>query len=64
MLRIFNLINSESWDELLEFDELTREMRNNRVFCGFTAAKPTFPPTFKRTKKNFIKVPPPNSKLY
>lgn len=48
--RIYQMILNESWMELLEFDELTREMRANRIFNGFTAAVPSFPPTFKRIK--------------
>jgi hypothetical protein len=36
-------------EELLELDELTREILAGRVLCGFKALTPNFPPTFKVT---------------
>lgn len=33
--------------DLLDLDELTREIMSGRVLCGFKALVPNFPPTFK-----------------
>lgn len=48
---ILRLVKEERWAELLKLDELTREIAAGRVLDGFTALKPCFPPTFKRTKQ-------------
>merc|ERR1711976_452365 len=39
--------DSAKWDELLQHDQLTKEMNNKKVFVGFTALQPHFPPTYK-----------------
>jgi hypothetical protein len=41
----------------LKFDELNREIRDNRALKGFTALQPSFPPTFKRGRHICIQDP-------
>ena len=52
--KIISMIASESWSELLKLDELSREVAACRVLSGFTPAVPSFPPTFKRTRRQII----------
>ena len=44
------LLLENNWSALLEYDELNREIRDNRALNGFTALQPCFPPTFKRKR--------------
>jgi hypothetical protein len=44
------LVGRRDWQQLLQYDELTRELRAGRVLCGFTALTPAFAPTFKRVR--------------
>jgi hypothetical protein len=44
------MIVKEQWKELMNYDELNREIAANRVLNGFTALQPSFPPTFKRIR--------------
>ncbi|KAJ8460339.1 hypothetical protein OPV22_033265 [Ensete ventricosum] len=41
------LIASRQWDELLNFDQLTNELRSGRTFDGWKEGLITFPPTYK-----------------
>ena len=52
--KIMAMIASEAWSELLKLDELSREVAACRVLSGFTPAVPSFPPTFKRTRRQII----------
>lgn len=52
------MIVDENWKELLELDELNREIAAGRVLNDFTALQPSFPPTFKRARNLCIQ---PNS---
>jgi C2 domain len=54
MNKIYKLICEENWEELLQLDELNRELAAGRVLQGFTALQPNFPPTFKRLRKASI----------
>ena len=54
-MQILQLAEDESWDKLLELDELTRELKAERVLVGFTSLVPSFPPTFKRYRGKGIK---------
>lgn len=54
-MQILQLAEDESWDKLLELDELSRELKAERVLVGFTSLRPTFPPTFKRYRGKGIK---------
>lgn len=56
--RVFDMIQHEQWSRLLDLDELTRELASGRIFSGFVAAAPAFPPTFKRTRH--LTLPNPN----
>lgn len=51
MQKTFELIHEEKWVEILQLDELNREIASQRVLNGFTALQPSFPPTFKRTRQ-------------
>ena len=51
---ITKLIAGEKWTEILVFDELNRELLNNRLLPGFSAPYPNFPPTFKRSRNEAI----------
>lgn len=55
------MIVREQWKELMLFDELNREIEGKRVLNGFVALQPSFPPTFKRTRNEFIKQATPSS---
>ncbi|KAJ1426998.1 Endonuclease/exonuclease/phosphatase [Ochromonadaceae sp. CCMP2298] len=48
------MIVQERWGDILALDELNREIKAGRVFDGFTALQPHWPPTFKRTRQNAI----------
>lgn len=48
------MISKEQWTELLEMDELNREIKSGRVLNEFVALQPSFPPTFKRTRNQAI----------
>eukprot|EP00602_Paraphysomonas_sp_CaronLab_P009117 CAMPEP_0185026172 /NCGR_PEP_ID=MMETSP1103-20130426/10132_1 /TAXON_ID=36769 /ORGANISM="Paraphysomonas bandaiensis, Strain Caron Lab Isolate" /LENGTH=602 /DNA_ID=CAMNT_0027559665 /DNA_START=90 /DNA_END=1898 /DNA_ORIENTATION=- len=50
MQQIYGMITEENWDALIDLDELTRELKDERVLVGYTAYKPEFPPTFKRIR--------------
>ena len=50
------LIAAEKWSNLLEFDELNRELLAQRVLPGFIAPAPKFPPTFKRIRNQKIEL--------
>lgn len=52
---VLEMIDTERWDDLLQFDELSREMRSGRALDGFTSLTPNFPPTFKRERGRGIK---------
>ena len=47
---VMSLISLEKWTDLLQYDELNRELLAGRLLPGFTAAMPSFPPTFKRSR--------------
>jgi hypothetical protein len=47
-------ISTELWGELLQYDELQRELAASRLLPGFQAAIPCFPPTFKRVRQRGI----------
>jgi len=47
---VIKLVLANDWPALLAFDELNREIRDNRALKGFTALQPCFPPTFKRKR--------------
>ena len=49
-LAICDLITNQNWKQLLQYDELNRELSAGRVLEGFTALQPSFPPTFKRVR--------------
>lgn len=51
---VMDVIERECWEELLEMDELTREMAEGSALCGFTALAPTFPPSFKRRRARAV----------
>lgn len=52
---VFDYIVREQWDEILQHDELNREIAAGRVLaCGFKAMQPRFPPTFKRVRGKSI----------
>lgn len=53
--KVLDLIVREQWKELMQFDELNREIDSKRVLNGFIALQPSFPPTFKRTRGESIK---------
>ena len=48
--KVLDMIVKEQWKELMNYDELNREIAANRVLNGFTALQPSFPPTFKRIR--------------
>ena len=48
------MIVKEQWEELLQLDELNRELSSGRVLNDFHALQPTFPPTFKRIRHKDI----------
>lgn len=48
------MISKEQWKELLELDELNREIKSGRVLNEFVALQPAFPPTFKRMRNQAI----------
>jgi hypothetical protein len=50
MKRIFEMIAHEQWHDLLNYDELNREIHAGRVLNDFRACRPQFPPTFKRVR--------------
>ena len=52
--KVIQLIATEKWSNLLEFDELNRELQAGRMLPGFTAPAPKFPPTFKRVRNQKI----------
>ena len=54
--KIISLIAEENWSNLMEFDELNRELLAGRVLPGFTAPMPAFPPTFKRVRNKKIEL--------
>jgi len=47
---VIKLVLANDWPGLLAFDELNREIKDNRALKGFTALQPSFPPTFKRKR--------------
>ena len=47
---VIQLVLKNDWGALLAFDELNREIKDNRALKGFTALQPCFPPTFKRIR--------------
>lgn len=47
---VMSLISHEKWSDLLQYDELNRELLAGNLLPGFTAAMPSFPPTFKRSR--------------
>jgi len=46
-LPVHSLIETRSWRELYDADELTRSIAGGCVFSDWSAPKPKFPPTFK-----------------
>lgn len=44
---VYEQIADENWTALLARDELNRELEAGRVLNGYSALKPSFPPTFK-----------------
>ena len=44
---VYEQIADENWPALLARDELNRELEAGRVLNGYSALKPSFPPTFK-----------------
>lgn len=46
--KILGWIKDENWQQLLQQDELLREVRKGRLLPGFTPCPVAFPPTFKR----------------
>jgi endonuclease/exonuclease/phosphatase family metal-dependent hydrolase len=58
--KILDMIVKEQWRELLELDELNREIAAKRVLNDFNALQPHWPPTFKRTRMLSI-LPKPGS---
>lgn len=61
---ILEFIKASKWSDLLNLDELTREMAAGRVLDGFTALVPTFAPTFKRTRGKRITLEKRENKVY
>jgi hypothetical protein len=45
-----NLIDNENFSELILNDQLTKEMKLQRVFCGYKESKIQFPPTYRMVK--------------
>jgi len=41
------LVEEKKFNHLLSFDQLSKEMKEKRVFVGFHESIPTFPPTFR-----------------
>eukprot|EP01006_Ploeotia_vitrea_P008679 TRINITY_DN20784_c0_g1_i1.p1 TRINITY_DN20784_c0_g1~~TRINITY_DN20784_c0_g1_i1.p1 ORF type:complete len:648 (+),score=27.72 TRINITY_DN20784_c0_g1_i1:43-1944(+) len=41
------MMDAGDWPEMLEHDQLTREMDTRKAFLGFEALEPHFPPTYK-----------------
>lgn len=48
------MVKAEQWKELLDLDELNREIAAGRILNQFTALQPSFPPTFKRTRHQIL----------
>ncbi len=48
------MVKLEQWKELLELDELNREIKAGRILNQFTALQPNFPPTFKRSRQAML----------
>ncbi|KAI4311596.1 hypothetical protein MLD38_036480 [Melastoma candidum] len=44
---IRELVTSKRWDKLMNYDQLTRELRNGHVFDGWREGAINFPPTYK-----------------
>jgi endonuclease/exonuclease/phosphatase family metal-dependent hydrolase len=57
--KLFDMISKEQWKEMLELDELNREINSGRVLNDFVALQPAFPPTFKRSRN--LAIPPRQS---
>lgn len=45
--RVVGLVKDEDWGQLLENDQLRREMAAQKVFSGFVEAPVGFPPTYR-----------------
>lgn len=50
MRRTMEMIVREQWADMMQFDELNREIAAGRILNGFIALQPQFYPTFKRTR--------------
>ena len=53
-LQVLKMISYEKWGDLLLLDELRRELEAKNLLPGFEAPRPSFPPTFKRTRHTKI----------
>lgn len=45
--KVRKLVTNKQWNELINSDQLTKELRNGRVFSGWKEGLITFPPTYK-----------------
>jgi endonuclease/exonuclease/phosphatase family metal-dependent hydrolase len=48
--KVLDMIVKQQWHDLLELDELNREIKAKRVLNDFHALQPHWPPTFKRSR--------------
>ena len=52
--QIYRALSERRWNDIVQYDELCREINEGRVLPGFTCALPRFPPTFKRIRQKCL----------
>lgn len=62
--KILDMIVKQQWHDLLELDELNRELHAKRVLNDFHALQPHWPPTFKRSRMISIIPKEVNGEIY